>query len=106
MSSTEDERRLAAILKMVEPMIDRCEETMHNTSRNNLYWLKSVKLNSPTQEPFTLVSPTAANKYQLLYKKLLAFLFCMYRLDEDIWDRLLKLRLRPKLISFFRCNLV
>ncbi|KAK8912247.1 hypothetical protein VCV18_012605 [Metarhizium anisopliae] len=35
-STSEDERRITAILNLVDPMMDRCEQTVRSTSRNIL----------------------------------------------------------------------
>ena len=60
-------------------MMERCEETIRNTSRNILCWLKCIKLTSPTQEPFMLVRmSSSAQGYRLVHKKLLAFVCRAY----------------------------
>ena len=82
-SSAEDEQKIAMITRLVDPIMERCEETIRNTSRNILCWLKSVKLTWPTQEPFMLVRmPNSAYGYCLVHKKFLAFVCRAYRLGR------------------------
>ncbi|OWT42309.1 hypothetical protein VFPPC_18572 [Pochonia chlamydosporia 170] len=100
-SSAEDELKIAAILKLVNPMMDRCEETVRSTNRNLLCWLRSVRLTSPSQEPFTLVrQPTSTLKYRLLYRKLISFIFRVYRLDEGTRTRMIGLSLGNPILHF------
>lgn len=100
-SSAEDELKIAAIAKLVDQMMERCEETIRSTSRNILCWLKSVKLTSPTQEPFMLVRMSrSAQGYRLVHKKLLAFVCRVYRLDKWGQKRLIGLRLGDEVMRF------
>jgi hypothetical protein len=41
-SPLEDEQKIATFLKLVDGMMDRCEETARKTSRNVLCWLRSA----------------------------------------------------------------
>ena len=100
-SSAEDEQKIAAITKLLDPMMERCEEKIRNTSRNLLCWLKSVKLTWPTQEPFMLVRmPSSAYGYRLVHKKLLAFVCRAYRLGKRDQKRLIGLRLGDEVTRF------
>ncbi|EXU95278.1 hypothetical protein X797_011646 [Metarhizium robertsii] len=98
-STSEDERRIAAILNLVDPMMDWCEQTVRSTSRNILRWVRSVKLLSSSPEPFQLVrQPSSTRKYRYLQKKLLAFVLRAYRLDLVVRRRLTKIRLSTQLL--------
>ncbi|KFG82250.1 hypothetical protein MANI_117861 [Metarhizium anisopliae] len=98
-STSEDERRIAAILNLVDPMMDRCEQTVRSTSRNILCWVRSAKLLSSSPEPFQLVrQPSSTRKYRYLQKKLLAFVLRAYRLDLVVRRRLTKIRLSTQLL--------
>ena len=100
-SSAEDEQKIAMITRLVDPMMERCGETIRNTSRNILCWLKSVKLTWPTQEPFTLVrTPSSAQGYRLVHKKLLAFVFRVYRLGRRDQKRLIGVKLGDEVTRF------
>lgn len=81
-STSEDERKVAAILNLVNPMMDRREQTARSTSRNILCWIQSVKPLSPSPEPFQLLrQPDSTRKYRYLHRRLLAFVLRAYRLD-------------------------
>lgn len=100
-STSEDELRIAAILNLVDPMMDRCEQTTRNTSRNILCWVRSVKPLSSSPEPFQLArQPSSKRKYRYLHKKLLAFVLRAYRLGPVLRRRLTEIRLSTK---FFVC---
>ncbi|KAI3573173.1 hypothetical protein IWW34DRAFT_757208 [Fusarium oxysporum f. sp. albedinis] len=61
--------------------MDRCEETVHSTSRSLLCWLKSNHPYMPYSKPFTLVKhASSTTRYRLLLKKALAFCFRAYRM--------------------------
>ncbi|KAK9443851.1 hypothetical protein VB005_02376 [Metarhizium brunneum] len=80
-STSEDERRITAILNLVDPMMDR------------------VKPLSSSPEPFQLVrQPSSTRKYRYLQKKLLAFVLRAYRLDLVVRRRLTKIRLSTQLL--------
>ncbi|UPK90597.1 hypothetical protein LCI18_001532 [Fusarium solani-melongenae] len=75
-SPREDEIKIDGILKAVDVVMDRCEETVHRTSRNLLCWLKSNYPHMPYSKPFTLVKyASLTTRYRLLLKKALAFCF-------------------------------
>lgn len=96
-STLEDERRIAAIMNLVDPMMDRCEQTARSTSRNILCWVRSVKPLSSSPEPFQLVrQPSTTKKYRYLHKRLLAFVLRTYRLDPVVRQRLTGIRLSTK----------
>ncbi|KAJ0121827.1 FAD-binding monooxygenase moxY [Fusarium oxysporum f. sp. albedinis] len=80
-SAREDEIRIDRILKVVDIVMDRCEETVHSTSRSLLCWLKSNHPYMPYSKPFTLVKhASSTTRYRLLLKKALAFCFRAYRM--------------------------
>ncbi|KAJ3499435.1 hypothetical protein NLG97_g323 [Lecanicillium saksenae] len=54
-SAAEDKAKIAQLLALVNPMMERCDETVRRTSRNLRYWLKSVRPNTSSPEPFNLV---------------------------------------------------
>jgi hypothetical protein len=98
-STSEDERKIAAILNLVNPMMDRCEQTARSTSRNILCWIRSVKPLSPSLEPFQLLrQPDSTRKYRYLHRRLLAFVLRAYRLDPDVRRRLTKIHISTKIL--------
>lgn len=91
-SSAADETKIAHMLMMVNPMMERCDETARRTSRNLRCWLKSVRYGVSSPEPFNLVRlPSSTQKYRLLQRKLLAFVFRLYRLDRQTRQQLVGL---------------
>ncbi len=50
--TAEDETKIAHLLSLVNPMMERCDETVRKTSRNLLSWLKSVRPLSSSPDPF------------------------------------------------------
>lgn len=100
-SPREDEVRIDRILKVVDAVMDRCEETVHSTSRSLLCWLKSNHPHVPYPKPFTLVKHTSSTtRYRLLLKKALAFCFRAYRMDAKQRERLVGVRFNKKLDNF------
>ncbi|PNP44480.1 hypothetical protein TGAMA5MH_03785 [Trichoderma gamsii] len=98
-STSEDEQKIAAILNLVNPMMDRCEQTARSTSRNILCWVRSVKPLSPSPEPFQLLrQPDSTRKYRYLHRRLLAFVLRAYRLDPDVRRRLTKIHMSAKIL--------
>jgi hypothetical protein len=66
-SPREDEIRIDWILKVADVVMDRCEETVHGTSRSLLCWLKSSHPHMPYSKPFTLVKhASSTTRYRLL----------------------------------------
>ena len=59
LSSRQDERRIAALMPVIDDMLDRCEETVRHTSRVLLRWLRSTRPQECSSKPFTLVAPRA-----------------------------------------------
>ncbi|KAH7169701.1 uncharacterized protein B0J16DRAFT_277076, partial [Fusarium flagelliforme] len=87
-SPREDEIRIDWILKIVDVVMDRCEETVHGTSRSLLCWLKSNHPHMLCSKPFTLVEhASSTTRYRLLWKKALAFCFRAYRMDTKQRER-------------------
>jgi hypothetical protein len=100
-SPREDEIKVDAILKVVDVVMDRCEETVHKTSRNLLCWLKSNHPYMSNPKPFTLVKHVSSTtRYRLLLKKALAFCFRVYRMDSKQRERLVGVHFNKKLERF------
>ncbi|WAO94382.1 Hypothetical protein NCS54_01196300 [Fusarium falciforme] len=100
-SPREDEIKIDGILKAVDVVMDRCEETVHRTSRNLLCWLKSNHPHMPYSKPFTLVKhASSTTRYRLLLKKALAFCFRVYRMDAKQRERLIGVHFNKKLNRF------
>jgi hypothetical protein len=97
------EQRIAALMPVINDMLDRCEETVHHTSRVLLRWLRSTKPQSCYPKPFTLVAlPQSKRKYHPIFKRFVAFLFRAYRLPIDF--RRCHTRIRFTSIQFSQLN--
>jgi hypothetical protein len=82
-------------------VMDRCEETVHSTSRSLFYWLKSNHPHVSYPNPFTLVKHAlSTTRYRLLLKKALAFCFRVYRMDAKQQERLVGVHFNKKLDGF------
>ncbi|CAM1507683.1 Fc.00g073240.m01.CDS01 [Cosmosporella sp. VM-42] len=97
-SPPEDERIIAGIACLVDVLMDRCEETAQKTNRNVLCWLRSNRPHSSYPKPFMLVRQRATRqRYRRLWKRLLAFVLRVYRLDADTQKSIVGVRLRSRL---------
>ncbi|KAI3570711.1 hypothetical protein IWW34DRAFT_839012 [Fusarium oxysporum f. sp. albedinis] len=96
----DDEDRIACLIRLVDVMICRCEETVRKTSRHMLCWLKSTKASSTYSKPFTLVQPSSSTKYRLLLKRCLAMVLRIYRLPPDKRLQVMGLALTRKQLQF------
>jgi hypothetical protein len=99
-SPGEDEDRIACLIRLVDVMICRCEETARKTSRHMLCWLRSTKESSIYSKPFTLVQPSSSTKYRLLLKRCLAMVLRIYRLPPDKRLQVTGLALNRKQLQF------
>ncbi|KAH9203795.1 hypothetical protein DL95DRAFT_430566 [Leptodontidium sp. 2 PMI_412] len=87
-SSWQDERRIAALIPIIDDMLDRCEETVQHTSRVLLCWLRSTRPQCCYPKPFTLVAlPQSKRKYRRIFKRFFALLFRAYRMPGDVRRR-------------------
>ncbi|PCD22302.1 hypothetical protein AU210_016091 [Fusarium oxysporum f. sp. radicis-cucumerinum] len=82
-SPGEDEDRIACLVRLVDVVMSRCEETARKTSRHILCWLRSNQASSIYGKPFTLVQSSSTSKYRLLLKRCLAMVCRIYRLHPD-----------------------
>jgi hypothetical protein len=74
-------------------MLDRCEETMHHTSRSLLCWLRSTRPHVCYPKPFTLVAhEKSQKKYRQLWKRFLAFVFRLFRMPISLRRRVARIR--------------
>ena len=99
-SSWHEEQRLAALIPIIDDMLDRCEETVQHTSRVLLCWLRSTKPQCCYPKPFTLVAlPQSERKYRRVFKQFFALLFRAYRMPEDVRRRYTGIRFTKTQLS-------
>ncbi|KAL8626151.1 hypothetical protein Q9189_008167, partial [Teloschistes chrysophthalmus] len=88
-SSIDDERRLVAIGKAVDHFLDRCEDTARNTDHSLRCWLRSQVPGHSYKAPFELLGRTRTMiRYRGYWKRLIYFVFRLYRLDDVYRDSL------------------
>lgn len=76
LSPWQHEKKLLCILKAVDLMLRRCEETVRHTSRPLLCWLRSVDRDRHSMKPFRLVArEVSASKHRRHWKRFITFVF-------------------------------
>lgn len=84
-----DEQKISCLLGAMDCLLDRCENTVRNTSRHILCWLQSTDHQSCSRKPFSLVSKVGSRKrYRRLWKCLIAFVIRSYRALEALEEEL------------------
>jgi len=99
-SSVEDERYLAAISYAVDRFLDRfldgCEDTARNTDHSIRCRLRRQIPDRPFKAPFSLVMrKPSRTKYRSVWKSMLFFILCLYRLDDAVQTQSLQMRISP-----------
>lgn len=93
-SPWQDEQKISCILGALEHVLERCETTARHTSRTLLCWLRSPKLESCGQNPFTLPAERSSRqRYWRLWKRFIAFVIRGYRMPTWIRESETKIRL-------------
>ncbi|KAH8658925.1 hypothetical protein BGZ61DRAFT_567505 [Ilyonectria robusta] len=93
-SPWQDEQKIACILSALEHVLERCETTARHTSRTLLCWLRSPKLETCGQNPFTLPAERSSRqRYWKLWKRFIAFVIRGYRMPTWIRESETKIRL-------------
>lgn len=83
--SVSGERRISVILRAIEELYTRCEETVQHTARPILCKLYSQSQHASSQRPFRLVNrPSTRSKYLRVIKKLFSFLLSFYSMDRAL----------------------
>jgi len=93
-SSSDDEWRLQAVGDAVDCFFDQCEDTAPNTDHSIRCWLRSQVPGRPYKAPFELPGrASTTTKYRGYWKRLLYFVFRLYRLDQAVQENYLRFRL-------------
>jgi hypothetical protein len=78
-SPREDEQKISCIMRALDLVIDRCEDTVRCTSHNLLCWLLSSRLQSRREIAFNLVAERSSEiRYRRTQKQFLAFILRIY----------------------------
>ncbi|KAI8406504.1 hypothetical protein FOFC_13974 [Fusarium oxysporum] len=97
-SSREDEQKISCIMRALDLVIDRCEETVRCTSHNLLCWLLSSRLQSRREIAFNLVAERSSEvRYRRTQKQFLAFILRMYRMPGDSRREMMNVKIKPEI---------
>ncbi|EXL68003.1 hypothetical protein FOPG_15909 [Fusarium oxysporum f. sp. conglutinans race 2 54008] len=84
-SSSEAEQKISCILGALDIVVDRCEDTISQTSRFLLCWLNSTRHQHFHERPFSLVAEKGTEKkYRNVQKRLLAFAFRTHMMTAEV----------------------
>ncbi|KAJ9419615.1 hypothetical protein QL093DRAFT_2591171 [Fusarium oxysporum] len=83
-SPREDEQKISCIVRALDSVIGRCEDTVRCTSHNLLCWLLSSRLRSRREFTFNLVAERSSEvRYRRTQKQFLAFILQIYRISGN-----------------------
>ncbi|EXK77216.1 hypothetical protein FOQG_18067 [Fusarium oxysporum f. sp. raphani 54005] len=99
-SSSETEQKISCILGALDIVVDRCEDTISQTSRFLLCWLNSTRHQHFHERPFSLVAERSTEKkYRNVQKRLLAFAFRAYMMTDGVRSDYVRFQLSEHLSS-------
>jgi hypothetical protein len=99
-SPREDEQKISCIMRALDSVIDRCEDTVRGTSHNLLCWLLSSRLQSRREFAFNLVVERSSEiRYRRTQKQFLAFVLRMYRMPGDARREMVNVKIKPDMIA-------
>ncbi|KAH7459124.1 hypothetical protein FOMA001_g20247 [Fusarium oxysporum f. sp. matthiolae] len=97
-SPREDEQKISCIMRALDLVIDRCEETIRCTSHNILCWLLSSRLQSRREVAFNLVAEKNSEiRYRRTQKQFLAFILRTYRMPGDLRRGVMDVKIKPEI---------
>jgi hypothetical protein len=97
-SPREDEQKILCIMRALDLVIDRCEDTVRCTSHNLLCWLLSSRLKSRREIAFNLVAERSSEiKYRRTQKQFLAFVLRIYRMAGDCRRGVMDMTIKPEI---------
>ncbi|EMT69788.1 hypothetical protein FOC4_g10000252 [Fusarium odoratissimum] len=97
-SPREDEQKISCIMRALDLVIDRCEETVRCTSHNLLCWLLSSRLQSRREVAFNLVAEKNSEiRYRRTQKQFLAFILRTDRMPEDCRRGVMDVKIKPEI---------
>ncbi|EXM14128.1 hypothetical protein FOTG_17456 [Fusarium oxysporum f. sp. vasinfectum 25433] len=99
-SPREDEQKISCIMRALDSVIDRCEDTVRGTSHNLLCWLLSSRLQSRREFAFNLVVERSSEiRYRRTQKQFLAFVLRMYGMPGDARREMVNVKIKPGMIA-------
>ncbi|EXM15585.1 hypothetical protein FOTG_16071 [Fusarium oxysporum f. sp. vasinfectum 25433] len=97
-SPREDEQKISCIMRALDLVIDRCEETVRCTSHNILCWLLSSRLQSRREIAFNLVAERSSEiRYRRTQKPFLAFILRIYRMPSDSRREIMNVKIKSEI---------
>ncbi|KAH7199034.1 uncharacterized protein B0J16DRAFT_360609 [Fusarium flagelliforme] len=97
-SPREDEQKISCIMRALDSVIDRCEDTVRYTSHNLRCWLLSSRLQSRREIAFNLVAEKSSEiKYRRTQKQLLAFVLRLYRMPDGSRREIMNVKIKPEI---------
>jgi hypothetical protein len=99
-SPRKDEQKVSFIMKALDSVINRCEDTVRATSHNLLCWLLSSRLQSRREFGFKLVAERSSEiRYRRTQKQFLAFVLRIYRMPDDSRREMVNVKMKPEIIT-------
>ncbi|KAH7187961.1 hypothetical protein DER44DRAFT_852871 [Fusarium oxysporum] len=99
-SPRKDEQKVSFIMKALDSVINRCEDTVRATSHNLLCWLLSSRLQSHREFGFKLVVERSSEiRYRRTQKQFLAFVLRIYRMPDDSRREMVNVKMKPDIIT-------
>ncbi|KAH7460465.1 hypothetical protein FOMA001_g19507 [Fusarium oxysporum f. sp. matthiolae] len=99
-SPRKDEQKVSFIMKALDSVINRCEDTVRATSHNLLCWLLSSRLQSRREIAFNLVAERSSEiRYRRTQKQFLAFILRMYRILGDSRRETMNVKIKPEIFT-------
>ncbi|EXK26248.1 hypothetical protein FOMG_17150 [Fusarium oxysporum f. sp. melonis 26406] len=103
-SPRKDERKVTFIMKALDSVINRCEDTVRATSHHLLCWLLSSSLQSRRELAFKLVVERSSEiRYRRTQKQFLAFVLRIYRMTDDSRREMVNVKMKPDIITQLDC---
>ncbi|KAH7231266.1 uncharacterized protein BKA55DRAFT_654006 [Fusarium redolens] len=97
-SPQEDEQKISCIMRALDLVIDRCEDTVRCTSHNLRCWLLSSRLHSRREIAFNLVAEKSSEiRYRRTQEQFLAFILRMYRMQGDCRRGVMNAKIKPEI---------
>ncbi|ENH74246.1 hypothetical protein FOC1_g10001889 [Fusarium oxysporum f. sp. cubense race 1] len=99
-SPRKDKQKISFIMKALDSVINRCEDTVRATSHNLLCWLLSSRLQSRREFSFKLVVERSSEiRYRRTQKQFLAFVLRIYRMPDNSRREMVNVKMKPDNIT-------
>jgi hypothetical protein len=90
-------------MRVLDLVIDRCENTVRYTGRTLLCWLSSPKLHIYRETPFCLMAKKSSEtRYRVLQKRFIAFVIHLHTMSNALQREVANFRLNTMLSGLVR----